>query len=139
MAGPEKGDCENPTGFATGSSLEGQNHPQLCLGISNPEKFRKVTHNEFSFRLLAFFFVLLSLQTCQDLAMSGAVLHGELTQKLAEAINLHNVTMVGKHGAHAAYTLLGTLCPMARVLSLAALLLEECPRGKEEDLEGVSS
>ena len=47
------------------------------------------THNQLSLGLLSLLLVLLSLHASEDLAVGGAVLHGEVTQQLAKGIHLY--------------------------------------------------
>ena len=49
------------------------------------------THYELSLCFLSLFLVFLPLQFCLDFAVSGAILHGEVADQLAECINLYNI------------------------------------------------
>ena len=49
------------------------------------------THYELSLCFLSLFLVFLPLQFCLDFTVSGAILHGEVADQLAECINLYNI------------------------------------------------
>ena len=49
------------------------------------------THNKLPLGLLPFSLILLSLESGHHLAVGGAILHGEVTQQLAEAVHLKAV------------------------------------------------